>query len=175
MDYVRRADCLGRETRMEPWHGIAECQNRRPSSPNLQFLCTEQNTKFPNKGNKCPAISSLRMISDICIGLMAKVYDCDLIVGVLSFVALAYCKMSILGCILGGSTLPMYLFSLVKSKQQPRVHNSSEWPCLSLFLLVWILLVLPLNFCLFLEDFSNFFFLYIAISLPIYTIDCFSE
>lgn len=105
---------------------------------------------------------------------MAEVSGCDLIVGVVSVEALAYCKMGTLGCILEKSTLPMNLFSLVKSRQQPRVH-SSEWPCLSLFLLVGILLMLPLNFCLFLEDFSNFFSLYIAVGLPIYTIGCFSE
>lgn len=166
MAYVRRADCLGRETRMEPWHGNAECQDRRPSSPNLQFLCTELNTEFPNKGNKCPATPSLRMILEICVGLMAEVYGRGLIVGVLSLVALAYCKMGTLGCILGESTLPMNLFSLVNSLGY---IAQSDDACLYFF---WFESYLS---CLFLEDFSNFFFLYIAIGLPIYTIGCFSE
>lgn len=61
-------------------------------------------------------MSSLRMILEICVGLMAEVYGCDLVVGVLSLVALEYCKIGTLGCILEESVLPINLFSLVKSR-----------------------------------------------------------
>lgn len=56
------------------------------------------------------------MTLEICVGLMAEVYGYDSVVGVLSLVALEYCKMGTLGCILGESALPINLFSLVKSR-----------------------------------------------------------
>lgn len=45
----------------------------------------------------------------------AEVSGCDLIVGVVSVEALAYCKMGTLGCILEKSSLPVNLFSQVKA------------------------------------------------------------
>lgn len=41
VEHVWRADCLRKESRLEPWCRNAECQDGRPSCPNSHSLCTE--------------------------------------------------------------------------------------------------------------------------------------